>query len=660
MRIIKFLRGVPSAEGAFFHLTFALVMLYLVWSAAFGGFGLDDRGMWFVLSGAAVTLVVLAVAFGAVTRFAASVGECRRVFICASFAAVAAVVAGGALIGNCVGENLRPVATLELVLSVPVLFAWLTALGMPRHARRYAVGAAILWTVAVPLISSVWIWTGVDFYNALFWKAVDLRGNELGSIVRLDPFWLARFKVLDAIGYDTGLVLGGAALVGAWLASGKTFACAGRIPLKTCFSRRVRTALILLGVGYAAALTFAVGREIGYRRRCAELARRFGRPLDIATYRQWLGKGRRRDPGFWKKPLEARLSVAIIGGGLNNAGPCGELPEWVSREVRTLVESNADLPKFEALLDKGLPVNPLPEIVPGEFAASFEKEERFLMYDLANLEEWRIRFAVERRDRTALLAAMRRLDTAIDYMTATFGDKGFYLENRDDCRNLVIGSGLLNDAELQELAARLAREDAAITEIAGHVLYKKAVRILDDELRCFDHRAYYPDQLPKLKSDLRAFGAGFPALWFFFRRFSMRLMDILLAADVRAPECRNPWGDDLVEYRECRARLRAQRALIAVELEKRRTGKYPAVLKDPPTDPFTGRSMQYRVGKIKYAVRKMDENRQAETVIRTSEGVAVWSVGANGRDDGGVCAFPRYGGDPDDPGARIVRLAASP
>jgi len=135
----------------------------------------------------------------------------------------------------------------------------------------------------------------------------------------------------------------------------------------------------------------------------------------------------------------------------------------------------------------------------------------------------------------------------------------------------------------------------------------------------------------------------------------MKVLDTLLAADVHAPECRNPWVDDLLECRECRARLRAQRALIAVELEKRRTGKYPAVLKDPPTDPFTGRPMKYRVGRIKYAVRKMEENTRTETVIRTADGVAVWSVGANGRDDGGVSDFPRYGGDPDDPGARIVR-----
>ena len=115
------------------------------------------------------------------------------------------------------------------MLFVPVLFAWLTALGVPRRARRYAVGAAILWTVAVLLISSVWIWTGVDFCNAFIWKEMDYRGRELGSIIRLNPFRLVRFKVLDAIGYDTGLLLGIAASVGAWLASGMTFVVAGRV-----------------------------------------------------------------------------------------------------------------------------------------------------------------------------------------------------------------------------------------------------------------------------------------------------------------------------------------------------------------------------------------------------------------------------------------------
>ena len=71
--------------------------------------------------------------------------------------------------------------------------------------------------------------------------------------------------------------------------------------------------------------------------------------------------------------------------------------------------------------------------------------------------------------------------------------------------------------------------------------------------------------------------------------------------------------------------------------------------------------MKYRVGKIKYAVRKMEENTRTETVIRTSDGVAVWSVGANRRDDDGVSDFRGYGAaDPDDPGARIVRPATRP
>lgn len=46
------------------------------------------------------------------------------------------------------------------------------------------------------------------------------------------------------------------------------------------------------------------------------------------------------------------------------------------------------------------------------------------------------------------------------------------------------------------------------------------------------------------------------------------------------------------------ANYRTMRALIAAELEKRRTGSYPAVLQHLPIDPFTGKPLRYRNGDL--------------------------------------------------------------
>ena len=204
------------------------------------------------------------------------------------------------------------------------------------------------------------------------------------------------------------------------------------------------------------------------------------------------------------------------------------------------------------------------------------------------------------------------------------------------------------DAELRELGARLAREEAAVPELVNDSLYIWALWFFDGGRRLRNHRTYYPE-LPGLQSGLSAWAVFFPAL---------RYCVISYLSYSPVPEwlAETRWWkldvDPIPIYLRRLARLRALRVLVAVELEKRRTGKYPAELKDPLLDPFTGESLKYRVGKIQYEVYTPSKEGGRTTIRRTGKGVAVWSVGKNRRDDDGIFDY----GDCDD----ICLLIVSP
>ena len=77
---------------------------------------------------------------------------------------------------------------------------------------------------------------------------------------------------------------------------------------------------------------------------------------------------------------------------------------------------------------------------------------------------------------------------------------------------------------------------------------------------------------------------------------------------------------------------------------------------DMPIDPFSGKPMLYRYGIVELpeVVRSKDDSDDIPDLktpqLRAVKGVQVWSVGVNGKDDGGVMQV--FGGK-DDPCARI-------
>jgi len=659
-----------TAESAFFYLTLAIAGWYLSWTLMFMIL-LEDRLS--PLSLLLFLLPLLPTAFGEIVavRFVASSEGNRRVFKFA--AAVIAVLFAAVPPVMLVAGDRYSLWLWPIWWGLPAPFAWLMIAGTPPRSRKAALTSAVLWTITFAALGTVALWTTVDFKNALTWETVDYRGRPLGEIAAIPAPWMVAFRILNAIGYNAGLLLGIAALIGAWLASGITFAKAAQISFGRCFSRRVWAVLILLGVGYAAALALGIRGEVKYRHTRETLEKRFGRTLDIACFRKWYEAGRKIDNDFWLDPeiqrTEDRYSLFFINTSwaARDCGPWGEFPEPMLRELEKRVGSYVIPAKLAAALDAGALPHVRPRFRSGEFEVEHRRVEDLIRGEVGlpfiiEILAWRTRFAVDKRDGESLRIELRRLENAVGYLTENAYIARFCVvfeawenmedEIRDQCRARIIGSGLLTDAELRELGARLAREEAAVPELVNDALYIWALWFFDAGRRLRNHRTYYPE-LSGLQSGLSAWAVFFPALRYCVISYLSYSPVPELLAETR-------WWkldvDPIPIYLRRLARLRALRVLVAVELEKRRTGKYPAELKDTPPDPFTGEPMKYRVGKIEYEVYTPSQEGGRTTIRRTGNGVAVWSVGQNRRDDDGIFDY----GDRDDIRLLIVSPDGKP
>ena len=92
-------------------------------------------------------------------------------------------------------------------------------------------------------------------------------------------------------------------------------------------------------------------------------------------------------------------------------------------------------------------------------------------------------------------------------------------------------------------------------------------------------------------------------------------------------------------------------ALIGVELEKRKTGKYPDKLENPPVDPFNGKPMTYRKGLLTLndpvwiGGREKFDNK----AVRQAEGGEIVSAGPNRKNDVGARLIFKKGNAIDGP-----------
>lgn len=526
-----------------------------------------------------------------------------------------------------------PAALIPLLL----LVCWAGPLVFSPRSWRWALPAAAVWSLGIA---------------ALFLPVISVSSVS-------EAIWLSRSGYFGVFCCFVG-----------WFLTGVRYARRDGVPVRRVFGGR--TALLL--IVFAAVYLFFIGLWLHSMRETRQvinrLERHFGRPLTVAGLADLCRSERRTDAAFWEKyrslseelSFEKRIDI-------RHMPPEIELPEPEYAKWRDDFDRSAELKQLEALVDVGIPAYPW-KFEPGNgFGA--EMPSLFGFRNLADCEAWRVRLALERRDAATALVAWDRMGKIGDLLTEfpllVSSVCCLEVENcRLNAAEQLLSAGLLTDAQLETISAAAAATERRLPGFERRSIYMEAMSCADvvEYYSMFEILMSWDD-----RPDLRFSAAFLGPVWGYWSQINRR--------EMLKKFCIDSWRQELNKNTKLNetlmilptimgwsfrslgdrflglaARCAAMRALIGVELEKRRTGKYPAELKTPPVDPFTGKPMKYRVGVFR-RVRWGRGGVYGDPVIREVQGVAVWSVGPNGRDDGGL-RMPRCEDRPDDCRALLV------
>ncbi len=245
---------------------------------------------------------------------------------------------------------------------------------------------------------------------------------------------------------------------------------------------------------------------------------------------------------------------------------------------------------------------------------------------------------------------------------------------RLDAIERLLASRLLTENELHQLAEELVGLEKRIPTIHQQAMYYEAV-LTQDILRGLETGKLSEGEFPIAIAfaQLRFF---YPQLWLQATLDKENILRQYLAKDftefVRTGPSAYVFSGTLLpgnrtgnKFYALTVRVLAMQALLRAESYCREHGDYPETLPDLPIDPFSGKPMLYRYGMAeipRYVLQitevpawteeeKTREEYELKPQTTQAKVVQVWSVGPNGRNEGGVSSVHING--KDDPCARI-------
>ncbi|MBQ7694424.1 MAG: hypothetical protein IJT50_04810 [Lentisphaeria bacterium] len=447
----------------------------------------------------------------------------------------------------------------------------------------------------------------------------------------------------------------------------KACAAAAGKPLRALFGKGAAAVCGVFLVTYLVTLGMAYTAHCRTERHVAELEKFFGRPVTAQGLRELYFQNRKPDAAFWQRAVKLHRPGYRLRWVFDSAT---ELTPAEFAACRKEFENFAELRELEKMFAGPLPACDR-KLVPGCLLAEKMPDlevEHFCLY-----EQWRVRFALADRDPAAALAAVKRMKFCRDHLArdpvllAALVLCG--IENyRLDALERLLSSGLLNQGQLREMRAELAACRGEMKKIHAQAVYGEAVSAMD-LCQFFAYGGKVRDgKTERVSPGLYASRRAFPAMWYVFTRNR----DVLAQAYKTEDFFHLPYREERSvshflprimlagmrasgrRFHALADRYLAMETLIGVELEKRRTGKYPDVLKDPPKDSF-GEELLYRKGKLPFIRRHWNaEKKELEPHKVMADVVAVWSKGPNRKDDQGLYEKVfSADGNPDDSRAFI-------
>ena len=476
-------------------------------------------------------------------------------------------------------------------------------------------------------------WTGFFFCLIRFLKSLRWTWNYQffygfgTNMVRYGEYSAA----LDLLTVYLGVIL----LLAGYLLSAKMYAAAAGIRARKIFGPLVKVTLGTVAAVYLVSCVMALVQHHISERAAAETGKFFGYSLNADGLNTLLRRNQWSDPPAAGLPNRYRNHPYLEEKDVI-------LPEKVRRQWQAEIEQFEPLKAWEREQAKPL----RPGFSPAKDGNLWCLWTRVGLRQFCCLERWRIAFLLGKDDPAGALDALHRLENALEF----FRRNPAYLYElarlegaaRLDAMERLLSDGRVPDAELKRWAADLERREKEIPELERLSVYAHAL-FFNDKFYQFAHGN---DSLP-----LYPLRWLYPPVWYYASRDRERGLKRYRHERYRDfPDEAKPkpvpgvfsgyfhppvffWRDLTTTLL---ARYRAMRALIGIELEKRRTGKYPDRLENPPVDPFTGKPMFYKKGKMPLIVKVWDPALgRLISEKREVGGIAVWSVGWNRKNEQG-------------------------
>ena len=454
-----------------------------------------------------------------------------------------------------------------------------------KNFGKWGLALAAVWGAAVACIGYTWCLISTNLYWDHFFHYIEAGAAGL-------HYWLTASLLL---------------LLAAVLVTGKVCAVMGNFPFERVFTLPVKilAGAFLLAWGGMVAASFVLAGLSEKETRFLE--KQFKQPLTRAALREASFRNRKVDKAFWAK----LIPLAEKDLGRETFYPFAEFTPAQLDAWRKKFESSPEIAEIDRMLNRA----PLPAY-PWNFDESYPAM-RFpdlrVVYRLNDYQVWRIRFALERKDRTAILAALKRMDNLIAYagelpLTLFSGVRLKMCADKRHVLEELLASGILTKEDLLRLKAWCRAEKAALPELERRRIRAEALVAAE----CWDEWPLSDRIGKKLKIyPWRDFRFLLPQCWLIYeanrlsarRRFrdAEKFFDIALKDKLSAfnylAEMSTPPRKPGIEFRKAELGWACMEFFIDQELYRLEHGKLPDDL-PLPVDPANGKKLTYTRGPV--------------------------------------------------------------
>ena len=455
-------------------------------------------------------------------------------------------------------------------------------------------------------------------------------------------------------------------------------------PVRHAVSKPVTALWGVFWAAYLVILCLALAQSRRTAQTRALIEQRFGYPLSAEGLREYYQKMEPADAEYWKRVednAEKLPSKLTIGDKTLEYGG-GRVPEQLTPDFLSAYENycktnEGPLLEMEKCFDS-MPPLPLFNFEEG-IIVSMPLKELSPCRTFVQLEFSRLRVFLQRQEKSEALCAYQRIVNCVNHLQREPFVVGSLVwlageQTRLEAMERLLESRLLTDDELQCLAADLSALDERIPVIHQQAMYTEATlghdvllmmekgKSAESTIAFAELRFFYPQLWLQASGDKQCILQHYLVEDFTHwsptpHRSAYILSSMLLPALAKT-------GD---KFYSLTAKVRAMQALLRAEAYRREPGDFPKPLPDLPTDPFTDKPMKYRYGTAEISEYVLqitprpswseDEAPREEYELRPqsrkAKVVQIWSVGPDGKDDGGRYGYGNNNRRKDDVCARI-------